>query len=226
MNFPPLLNDRLLRAINGEEVDKIPVWIMRQAGRYLPEFREIRSKHDFFTICTTPELACEVTIQPIRRFDLDAAIIFSDILVIPQALGMKVEMKPGVGPFFPDPLESPKDVEKLNFNADIKTELKYVYDAITLTRNSLEGKVPLIGFAGAPWTLFAYMIEGGTSKTMSKAKKWLYQWPEKSKILLNVIADAVTKHLINQAKAGAQVLQVLPGCFLFFSYVILLYLTI
>ncbi|KAK9498379.1 hypothetical protein O3M35_003025 [Rhynocoris fuscipes] len=207
--FPALKNDRLLRAAKGEVVDKIPVWIMRQAGRYLPEFRELRSKYDFFTICETPELAAEVTLQPIRRFDdLDAAIIFSDILVIPKALGMKVEMKPGVGPVLPDPLVKPEDIKKLQYPVNIKESLGYVMDALTLTRNKLEGKVPLIGFSGAPWTLMGYMIEGGGSKTMSKAKHWLYQYPTESQQLLNILTDTVIDYLTEQGKAGAQLLQV------------------
>lgn len=208
MDFPPLKNDRLLRAIQKQDVDRVPVWIMRQAGRYLPEFRELRSKYDFFSICKTPELACEVTLQPIQRFDLDAAIIFSDILVVPEALGMKVEMKPQVGPVLFDPLQTPQDIEKLNETVDVSNCLDYVYKAITLTRLKLEGKVPLIGFSGAPWTLMAYMIEGGGSKTLSKAKHWLYLWPEGSEKLLNIIARVVTDHLIEQVKAGAQVVQV------------------
>lgn len=209
MDFPPLKNDRILRAIKGEEVDQVPVWIMRQAGRYLPEFKEIRAKYDFFTICRSPELVCEVTLQPIARFNLDAAIIFSDILVIPQALGMRVEMKPGIGPVLPDPIETPDDLSRLQFPVNVNSALEYVYKGVSLTRIKLDGKVPLIGFVGAPWTLFTYMIEGGGSKTMSKAKRWLYQWPDKSKELLTIISDVVTDHLIGQAKAGAQVLQVL-----------------
>lgn len=208
-SFPPLKNDRLIRAARGEPVDKIPVWIMRQAGRYLPEFREVRSKHEFFEICRTPSLACEITLQPIRRYpDLDAAIIFSDILVIPQALGMSVEMKPGVGPVLPNPLVVPEDVNKLKIPVDVKTELKYVMDAISLTRHKLEGRVPLIGFSGAPWTLMGYMIEGGGSKTLSKAKSWLYKYPEESRKLLQIIADVVIEYLTEQVVAGAQMLQV------------------
>lgn len=208
-DFPLLKNDRLLRAARGEPVDKIPVWVMRQAGRYLPEFREFKTKHDFFQICQTPELACEVTLQPIRRYpDLDASIIFSDILVIPQALGMEVLMKPGVGPVLPEPLVTPQDVNKLNFNVDVKSSLNYVMKAITLTRTKLEGKVPLIGFSGAPWTLMGYMIEGGGSKTMSKAKNWLYKHPEESKKLLASLSSIVVDYLVEQVKAGAQMLQV------------------
>ncbi|CAB3375692.1 Hypothetical predicted protein [Cloeon dipterum] len=207
MSFPVLKNDRLLRAARGEEVDKIPVWVMRQAGRYLPEFRELRSRHDFFTICQTPELAAEITLQPIQRFDLDAAIIFSDILVIPQALGMVVEMRPGVGPVLPEPLETPTDLQRLQHPVDVNATLGYVFKAITLTRHRLEGKVPLIGFSGAPWTLMGYMIEGGGTKTMSKAKAWLYQYPEASKELLQLLTDVTVDYLVGQVQAGAQLLQ-------------------
>jgi len=206
--FPALKNDLILRAARGEVVERVPVWIMRQAGRYLPEYRAVREKHDFFTICQTPELACEVTLQPIRRFDLDAAIIFSDILVIPQALGMEVIMKPGVGPFFPTPLTCPADLDKLDVDCNVAEKLDYVFKAITLTRTSLEGKVPLIGFAGAPWTLMAYMIEGGGSKTQSKAKKWLYREPEASHKLLKILTNTIVEYLIQQVIAGAQMLQV------------------
>lgn len=208
MNFPVLKNDLLLRAARGEEVDRIPVWVMRQAGRYLPEFRQLRSKHDFFTICQTPELAAEVTLQPIRRFDLDAAIIFSDILVVPQALGMTVEMKEGVGPVLPKPLVGPNDIDSLLFPVDVLSKLGYVFEAITLTRHKLDGKVPLIGFAGAPFTLMGYMIEGGGSKTLSKVKAWLYRYPDESRRLLKIITDVVIDYLVQQAAAGAQLLQV------------------
>ncbi|PSN32074.1 Uroporphyrinogen decarboxylase [Blattella germanica] len=208
MKFPALKNDRLLRAARGEPVDKVPVWIMRQAGRYLPEFREVRSKYDFFTICQTPKLAVEVSLQPIRRFDLDACIIFSDILVIPQALGMTVEMKAGVGPVLPEPLVTPNDIKKLDITAKIPEKLGYVAEAITLARHELDGKVPLIGFSGAPWTLMGYMIEGGGSKTLSKAKAWLYQYPDDSKKLLQILTDAIVDYLVMQACAGAQLLQV------------------
>jgi len=207
-NFPPLLNDRILRAARGQDVDKVPVWVMRQAGRYLPEFRKVREKHDFFTICQTPELACEITLQPISRFDLDAAIIFSDILVVPQALGMEVLMKPGTGPVFPKPLMDSCDLDALKTAKAALPDLNYVFEAITLTRKRLEGKVPLIGFTGAPWTLMSYMIEGGGSKTLSKAKKWLYTCPEASMKLLQLLTDVNVDYLVGQVKAGAQMLQV------------------
>ncbi|KIO27089.1 hypothetical protein M407DRAFT_73640 [Tulasnella calospora MUT 4182] len=208
--FPPLQNDLLLRAARGETTERAPVWIMRQAGRYLPEFRALREKHEFFEICRTPALACEITLQPIRRYPglLDASIIFSDILVVPQAMGLVVEMLPGKGPHFPDPLNEPADVARLRETVDVNTELKYVFDAITLTRKELKGQVPLIGFTGAPWTLMAYMIEGGGSKTLTKAKTWLWKYPEESKALLKRITDICVEYLVGQVKAGAQALQV------------------
>eukprot|EP00128_Syssomonas_multiformis_P009226 Colp12_sorted_trinity150504_noHs@31988 len=206
--FPPLKNDLILRAAQRQRVERIPVWVMRQAGRYLPEFREVRKSADFFTMCRTPELACEVTLQPIRRYPLDAAIIFSDILVVPQAMGLTVEMLPGKGPHFPEPLVDPSHMSRLNLTPDVKKELDYVYKAITLTRHKLEGKVPLLGFCGAPWTIMAYMIEGGGSKTLSKAKTWLFRYPEESKTLLHHIAEISVQYLVEQVLAGAQMLQV------------------
>lgn len=169
------------------------------------EFRKVRENHEFFEICRTPDLATEITVQPIRRYTglIDASIIFSDILVIPQAMGMEVQMNPG--PFFPDPLTSPEDVKKLHEDVDVNKELGYVFEAITQTRTALNGEVPLIGFCGAPWTLFAYMVEGGGSKTLQKAKSWLFQYPEESKALLIRIADVCVDYLVGQVKAGAQV---------------------
>lgn len=204
-NFPVLKNDRILKAARGEIPDKLPVWIMRQAGRYLPEFRELRKEHSFFEVCQTPSLACEVTLMPIRRFDLDAAIIFSDILVIPQALGMEVLMGPG-GPSMPEPLTI-ETLPKLKPEGAVE-RLKYVGQAITLTRHKLEGKVPLFGFSGAPWTLMGYMIEGGGSKTLSKAKKWLYAHKTEAHQLLELLTNVIIDYLVMQAEAGAQILQV------------------
>ncbi|RZB39832.1 uroporphyrinogen decarboxylase [Asbolus verrucosus] len=172
----------------------------------LLEFMEFRKEHSFFEICQKPELACEVTLMPIRRYDLDAAIIFSDILVIPQALGMIVEMKAGVGPVLPNPLTL-ENLHELNKDGAID-RLKYVGKAITLTRHKLEGKVPLFGFSGAPWTLMGYMIEGGGSKTLSKAKKWLYAHPEISHKLLQLLTDVIIDYLVMQVEAGAQILQI------------------
>ncbi len=204
---PPLKNDLLLRAARREPTERVPVWVMRQAGRYLPEFQAVRAEHDFFTVCRTPELACEVTLQPLRRFPLDAAIIFSDILVVPQALGLEVEMVKGRGPHFPDPLAGPGDLGRLAA-PDVQRDLGYVYEAVSLTRRVLGGRCPLIGFAGAPWTLAAYMIEGGGSKTFSKSKAWLWAHPEASHELLQAVAEVVAGHLAAQADAGAQALQV------------------
>uniref|UniRef100_A0A8V1A4V0 Uroporphyrinogen decarboxylase n=1 Tax=Gallus gallus TaxID=9031 RepID=A0A8V1A4V0_CHICK len=205
--FPKLKNDTFLRAARGEETEHTPVWCMRQAGRYLPEFRETRAAQDFFDTCRSPKLCCELTLQPLRRFPLDAAIIFSDILVVPQALGMEVVMVPGKGPTFPEPLKEVEDLLKLRQKVDVTAELGYVFQAITLTRHSLEGKVPLIGFSGAPWTLMSYMIEGGGSTTMAKAKSWLYRHPEASHRLLRLLTDVVTDYLVGQVAAGAQALQ-------------------
>lgn len=206
-NFPPLKNSRVLRAARGEPVDRVPVWVMRQAGRYLPEFQEVRAQHDFFAVCQTPELACQVTLQPIERFDLDASIIFSDILVIPQAMGLKVEMVAGIGPVLPQPLANPADLARLA-RPNVEVALKYVGEAITLTRHKLDGRVPLIGFTGAPWTLMGYMIQGGGSSTMAKARSWLYKYPEDSHKLLQMITDVIVDYLVMQVKAGAQLLQV------------------
>ncbi|NXS04401.1 DCUP decarboxylase, partial [Oxylabes madagascariensis] len=202
--FPKLKNDTFLRAARGEETEHTPVWCMRQAGRYLPEFRETRASQDFFATCRSPKLCCELTLQPLRRFPLDAAIIFSDILVVPQALGMEVVMVPGKGPTFTEPLKEVEDLLKLRQKVDVTAELGYVFQAITLTRHSLEGKVPLIGFSGAPWTLMSYMIEGGGSTTMAKAKSWLYRHPEASHQLLRLLADVIIDYLVGQVAAGAQ----------------------
>ncbi|XP_066258979.1 uroporphyrinogen decarboxylase [Euwallacea similis] len=205
-DFPLLKNDRILKVARGEKPDKLPVWVMRQAGRYLPEFQEYRKQHNFFEICQNPEYACEVTLMPLRRFELDAAIIFSDILVIPQALGMKVEMCAGVGPVLPKPL-TVENVEALTINGAVKS-LEYVGKAINLTRHKLEGKVPLFGFSGAPWTLMGYMIEGGGSKTYSQAKKWLYAFPSQSHTLLKILTEVIIDYLVMQIEYGAQIVQV------------------
>nr|QIZ30869.1 uroporphyrinogen decarboxylase-like protein [Halisarca dujardinii] len=207
--FPPLKNDLLLRAARGEEIERVPVWVMRQAGRYLPEFRELRAEHNFFKICQTPELACQITLQPIERYpELDGSIIFCDILVIPQAMGMTVEMIPGKGPSFPSPLSSPDDMSRLQYPVDVKASLGYVMKAITLTRQRLDGRVPLFGFCGAPWTLMSYMIEGGGSTTHSKSKAWLYRHPAEAHQLLDMLANTCADFLVEQVRAGAQILQV------------------
>jgi uroporphyrinogen decarboxylase len=205
--MPELKNDRLLRAARRQPVDRTPVWIMRQAGRYLPEYRALRAEDEFFTVCRTPELAAEVTLQPIRRFDLDAAIIFSDILVVPQAMGMEVQMIKGRGPVFPEPLGSPGDLDKLR-DPDVDDALGYVSDAIRLVVRELDGSIPLLGFCGAPWTIMAYMIEGGGSKTFSKSRTWLFAEPDASKRLLERIADLSIEYLSRQIDAGVSAVQV------------------
>ncbi|KAI8992504.1 uroporphyrinogen decarboxylase [Pilobolus umbonatus] len=174
------------------------------------EFQEVRKQHSFFEICRTPELACQLTLQPIDRYGtlLDASIIFSDILVIPQAMGLEVLMVAGKGPVFTAPLETPADFVRLNQHVDVEKELGYVYKAITLTRHKLAGRVPLYGFIGAPWTLMAYMIEGGGSKTLAKAKSWLWKHPKESHALLQRITNIAIEFLVGQVKAGAQMLQV------------------
>jgi len=204
-----LQNDLLLRACRGEEVERVPVWIMRQAGRYLPEFIKRREHCDFFEMCQTPKLAAEITLLPLERYPLDAAIIFSDILVVPQVMGLKISLEPGEGPVIANPIRDPVDLssDKLNLSPSIDA-LAYVGEAIKLTKKLLNGRVPLIGFAGAPWTIMAYMIEGKSSKEWTLAKQWLYKYPDASHTLLGVIANITTQYLIMQAKAGANVLQV------------------
>ena len=203
----PVHNDLFLRAARREPTERTPVWMMRQAGRYLPEYRALRSEDAFFTVCRTPELATEVTLQPLRRFPLDAAIIFSDILVVPQAMGLAVQMVPGQGPQFDDPLLAPRDLDRLH-RPDVADELGYVFDALRMTRRELDGRVPLIGFCGAPWTLMAYMVEGGGSKTFARSKTWLLDHPAASHRLLQALTDVLVDYLVGQVDAGAQALQV------------------
>ncbi len=206
-DFQPLQNDLFLRAARGEATERTPVWIMRQAGRYLPEYRALRAGAAFFDVCRTPELAAEVTMQPIERFQLDAAIIFSDILVVPQAMGMSVRIVKGDGPKFDDPLESPEDLARI-IDPNVHRDLGYVFDALTLTRQRLRGRVPLIGFCGAPWTLMAYMIQGEGSKTFARAKSWIYRYPAATRDLLERLADILIDYLVGQIDAGAQAVQI------------------
>ncbi|XP_033738319.1 uroporphyrinogen decarboxylase-like [Pecten maximus] len=212
--FPPLKNDLILRAARGEKVERVPVWLMRQAGRYLPEYNAYKKEHsaDFFKTVQTPSMACEITLQPLRRFDLDAAIIFSDILVIPQALGMEVDIVEGKGVVFSFLLETPDDMERLNTDVDVVKELHYVMDAITLTRHQIEGKCPLFGFSGAPWTLMKFMIDGGSHSPLPKARKWLVKYPKESHNLLSILTSKVIDYLVAQIKAGAQIVQVFDSC--------------
>jgi uroporphyrinogen decarboxylase len=203
-----LKNDCILRALMRQPVDRTPVWIMRQAGRYLPEYLKTRAEAgSFMNLCQTPDLACEVTLQPLRRFNLDAAIIFSDILTIPDVMGLKLYFVAGEGPKFEHPLRTAEDIRKLP-SPDVNESLGYVMDAIALTRRELDGKVPLIGFSGSPWTLATYMIEGGSSKTFSKAKKLIYQDPALAHELLEKLAATVTDYLNAQIDSGAQAVQI------------------
>ena len=189
MAFPELKNDRYLKALLKQETDTTPVWIMRQAGRYLPEYKATRKQAgSFLDLCKTPELACEVTLQPLRRFDLDAAILFSDILTIPDAMNLGLYFSEGEGPKFESPIRNQADINKL-FVPDPSESLRYVTDAVTLIRNELDGKVPLIGFSGSPWTLATYMIEGGGSKDYHHSKGMLYSNPKALHQVLDVIGE-------------------------------------
>lgn len=202
-----LKNDLLLRAARGEEVERVPVWLMRQAGRVLPEYRAVRSKaKNFIEFVKNPEMACEVSIQPVDILGVDAAIIFSDILVIPEAMGLPYEMIEAKGPFFPKTIKTKKDIEDLRIAQ--AGDLDYVMKALQLTKRNLNDRVPLIGFCGAPWTIFAYMIEGGGSKTFSKAKQFLYTQPELAHQLLEKITLSSINYLKGQVNAGADLLQI------------------
>jgi uroporphyrinogen decarboxylase len=203
-----LKNDLLLRAARGEEVERVPIWLMRQAGRILPEYRAVREKlSGFIELAKTPERAAEVTVQPVDILGVDAAIIFSDILVIPEAMGLPYEMQEKRGPYFPQTIRTVQDIDKLRI-ADGESDLAYVCEAIRITKKALDGRVPLIGFAGAPFTIFAYMIEGSGSKTFSKARRMLYESPEMAHQLLQKITDSTVNYLQSQIRAGADFLQI------------------
>ncbi|GEA66114.1 uroporphyrinogen decarboxylase [Acinetobacter pittii] len=203
-----LKNDRFLRALLREPVDTTPVWMMRQAGRYLPEYRETRSKAgDFLSLCKNTEFACEVTLQPLRRYDLDAAILFSDILTIPDALDLGLYFETGEGPKFQKTVRTEQDVANLpKLNA--KSDLDYVMNAVSTIRSALGGQVPLIGFSGSPWTLATYMVEGGSSKEFRFTKQMMYAQPEVLHALLDHLADSVIDYLNAQIDAGAQAIQI------------------
>ena len=208
LQHDPVFQSRFLRALRREPVDATPVWLMRQAGRYLPEYRATRAAAgSFLKMAKTPELACEVTLQPLRRFPLDAAILFSDILTVPDAMGLGLYFVEGEGPKFERPLRQVADIEKLAV-PDMGSALRYVMDAVTLIRRELDPKVPLIGFSGSPWTLACYMVEGGGSKEWGKVKALALNEPAAMHKLLHVITDAVIAYLAAQHAAGAQVLQV------------------
>jgi uroporphyrinogen decarboxylase len=200
-------NDLFLKALKGETVDRPPVWMMRQAGRYLPEFMEIKHKYDFFTRCQTPELASEITVQPIRRYGMDVAILFSDILVIPQAMNIEVEMKPNFGPYLPKPIRSKKDMDSV-IVPDVNEALDYVMQAIKATKEKLNDEVPLIGFAGSPWTILCYCVQGQGSKTFDKAKELCFTQPLVAHELLQKITDTTIAYLKAKVKAGVDSVQV------------------
>jgi len=202
-----LKNDLLLKALRQEKVERPPVWMMRQAGRYLPDYLKLKAKYDFFTRVQTPELAAAITLQPVDQVGVDAAIIFSDILVIPQAMGLEVLMEEGKGPSLPDTIRTQKDIDALTTD-NVDESLRYVMEALTFTKKELNGRVPLIGFAGAPWTILCYMIEGKGSKTWDKAKEFAYTETHLAHQLLQKITDITIKYLKAQARAGADTLQV------------------
>lgn len=223
--MPTLKNDRLLRALLQQPVDVTPVWLMRQAGRYLPEYRASRAQAgDFMALCQNPQLACEVTLQPLERFDLDAAILFSDILTIPDAMGLGLYFESGEGPRFHKPVRTDADVQLLTV-PHMQNDLGYVMDAVRTIRSELNGRVPLIGFSGSPWTLATYMVEGGSSKEFRHIKAMMYSTPELLHQLLNVLAQSVTAYLNAQIAAGAQAVQIFdtwggvlsPACYREFS---------
>ena len=220
-----LKNDRFLKALMREPTDLTPVWMMRQAGRYLPEYRATRKQAgSFLDLCKNPELACEVTMQPLRRYPFDAAILFSDILTIPDALGQGLYFEEGEGPKFRKVIREASDVESLP-DVNMVSELSYVMDAVSVIRKELNGSVPLIGFSGSPWTLATYMIEGGGSKDFRHAKQFMFDNPEAMHLLLDKLADAVTDYLNGQIAAGAQAVQIFdtwggiltPSCYQEFS---------
>jgi len=205
---PALKNDRLIKALLRQPVDRTPVWIMRQAGRYLPEYRATRAKAgDFLTLCKTPELACEVTMQPLDRFPLDAAILFSDILTIPDAMGLGLYFTEGEGPRFKHTIKSEQDIKQLGI-PDPNQDLRYVMDAVSLIRQELDGRVPLIGFSGSPWTLATYMVEGGSTKVFSNTKAMMFDRPDLMHQLLDKISQSVCSYVNAQIEAGAQAIMI------------------
>ena len=219
-----LKNDLLLKALRGETVDRVPVWMMRQAGRYLPDYLKLKEKYSFFERVQTPALAAEITLQPVDQIGVDAAIIFSDILVVLQAMGLEVQLIENQGPVLPDPVKTAEDARRVMV-PDVHERLHYVFDALSLTKTTLDGRVPLIGFAGAPWTLLCYMVEGKGSKTFDQAKAFCYRQPQLAHRLLQMITDTTIAYLKAQVKAGADVVQLFdswggllsPGDFEIFS---------
>jgi uroporphyrinogen decarboxylase len=202
-----LKNDLLLRTLRGEETERVPVWMMRQAGRYLPEYIELRNKYSFFERCQTPEIATAITLQPIDIIGVDAAILFSDILVVPQAMGLEVQLIESKGPVLPEPIKTKNDLQRVRV-PDVHETLGYVFDAIKLIKQQLNNRVPLIGFAGAPWTLLCYMVQGKGSKTFDEAKAFCYTQPELAHQLLQMITDTTIAYVKQQVKAGADTIQI------------------
>ncbi|MHB1921998.1 MAG: uroporphyrinogen decarboxylase [Chitinophagaceae bacterium] len=200
-------NDLLIRVLNGEKTSRPPVWMMRQAGRYLPDYMRLREKYSFFERCETPELAAQITVMPIDQIGVDAAIIFSDILVIPRAMGMEVQLEDGKGPLLPHPVKNEGDVNLLII-PDVKDSLHFVAESLKLTKLALAGRVPLIGFAGAPWTLLCYMVQGKGTKTFDEAKAFCYRQPQLAHRLLQMITDTTLSYLKMQAESGADCLQI------------------
>lgn len=208
LNFRIMIkNDLYLKALRGETVERPPVWMMRQAGRFLPEFRELRDKYDFFTRCQTPELASEITMMPIRRYPLDAAILFSDILVIPQAMGMDFQMIEGTGPWLETPIRTPEQVRNI-IVPNVDDTLGYVFEAIEMTLEKLDNDIPLIGFAGSPWTILCYCVEGKGSKTFDLAKRFCFQHPEAAHELLQKITDTTIAYLKRKVEKGVSAVQI------------------
>jgi uroporphyrinogen decarboxylase len=200
-------NSLLLRALRGEQVERPPVWMMRQAGRYLPDYIKLKEKYSFFERVQTPELSTTITLQPVDQIGVDAAIIFSDILVIPQAMGLEVQLIENKGPFLPEPIRTVEDIKRI-YIPDIPDKLNYVFEALRMTKSALTGRVPLIGFAGAPWTIFCYMVEGKGSKTFDTPKKFCYTQPASAHQLLQMITDTTIAYLKQQVKSGADVVQI------------------
>lgn len=200
-------NDLFLKALRGETVERPPVWMMRQAGRYLPDFMKLKEKYDFFTRCRTPELATEITVMPIKQIGTDAAILFSDILVVPQAMNIEVEMKPGVGPWLPNPVRTMDDVNRV-IVPDVHETLGYVMEAIKMTKKELNDEVPLIGFAGSPWTILCYAVQGQGSKNFDIAKQFCFTNPQAAHTLLQKITDTTISYLKAKVDAGVDAVQI------------------
>lgn len=202
-----LKNDLIIRTLRAEATERTPVWMMRQAGRYLPQYIQLREKYSFFERVQTPELACAITLQPVDIIGVDAAILFSDILVVPQAMGLEVQLIEKQGPLLPDPVKTEQDLSRLHI-PDVTESLHFVFEAIQLIKQELNGRVPLIGFAGAPWTLLCYMVQGKGSKTFDEAKVFCFQYPQLAHRLLQMITDTTIAYLKGQIAAGADILQI------------------